>query len=106
MTIDELKALVEECRLKLPANEGKLIKGSKTGPIGIGMVDLLITFAQAQDERLKAQDERIETQERRIAAQEERIAAQAQRIEALDKKPIAPKGKPAADKKIAARKKK
>ena len=54
MTVEELRTAVETYRTGLEGKSGKLVKFSKSGPVGMEMIDVLVKTVEAQEKRIAA----------------------------------------------------
>jgi hypothetical protein len=64
MKVDELKAKVEECRENLKKGGARLLTSSSDGPIGIGLIDAIVSVLEDQDRRIDDLEKRVEGSDR------------------------------------------
>lgn len=53
MTIDELKAKVEGHRESLQEKSGSVVQFSKTGPVGMSLIDAIVSALEAQQAQIE-----------------------------------------------------
>jgi hypothetical protein len=59
MTLDELKAKVEDHRESLKGKSGHMVYFSETGPVGIGLIDAIVATMEAQQRRIEEIEKQI-----------------------------------------------
>lgn len=58
MTIPELKAAVEKHRESLGEHEGKGVRTSKTGPVGMSVIDNIVATLEDLERRIAAMEKK------------------------------------------------
>lgn len=52
MTVQELKTKVESYRESLKTKSGKITAFSETGPVGMGVIDAVVSVLEAHEKRI------------------------------------------------------
>jgi len=59
MNLHQLKAAVERYRAGLKERDGKMCFFSETGPVGMSLIDALVSALEAQQQRIEALEARV-----------------------------------------------
>ncbi len=64
MNIDKLKAEVEAYREKLKGKSGEVCIFSETGPVGMSLIDAIVTVLEAQQQQINDIEKKVEASHR------------------------------------------
>jgi hypothetical protein len=59
MSVKKVKTAIEEYREKLQAKNGKVCTFGKGGPVGMSVIDVLVSALEEQDQRIEALEKKL-----------------------------------------------